>query len=274
MNEVVVIDESTGEIITLDHLAEEANELYDLAESAKEATVEYAWKCGDKLIEAKGMMKHGEFRPWLAGNFKGKRQTAQDYMKIAKNQRAGLLPEADSIRQALRLLAGGKGAAEHITSSESVEWYTPAIYLDATREVMGSIDLDPASNPAANEVVQATTFYTAEDDGLSKEWAGNVWLNPPYGSACAAFVQRLCDEYKAGAVKQAIILVNSNSNDTSWFRPLWDQVLCFSYGRVNFYGPQGQESGPTHGSCFVYFGPNEIEFGQVFSEFGAVVVRA
>jgi len=167
-----------------------------------------------------------------------------------------------------------KGAHQLITSSQSVEWYTPADYINAARSVMGGIDLDPASNPEANKVVQAGTYFTAEINGLSRPWFGRVWLNPPYGAACSAFIDRVVRSYALGEIDQAIVLVNSNSNDTQWFRPLWDQLLCFSYGRVNFYGPNGQESGPTHGSCFVYFGLDEGKFSEVFHQIGAVVKRA
>jgi hypothetical protein len=40
------------------------------------------------------------------------------------------------------------------------EWYTPANYIEASRMVMGSIDLDPASSETANRTVCATAYYT------------------------------------------------------------------------------------------------------------------
>lgn len=70
------------------------------------------------------------------------------------------------------------------------DWFTPPQYLDAAREVMGGIDLDPATHLTAQKVVQASTFYTKEDDGLSKEWHGRVWLNPPVRPAAYQPVQR------------------------------------------------------------------------------------
>ena len=69
-------------------------------------------------------------------------------------------------------------AREVFHSSESAECYTPAPIMEAARQVMGRIDLDPASKPTANKTVGATRFYDRDENGLSMPWRGRVWLNP------------------------------------------------------------------------------------------------
>lgn len=163
-----------------------------------------------------------------------------------------------------------------LLASQSYEWYTPQHILDAAREVMGGIDLDPATSVEAQQRVQAKRFYTKEDDGLrpENEWAGRVWLNPPYGGAHRLFVARLLDEYGAGRVEQAIVLLNSNSADSSWFDPLFDHTLCFCRGRVAHHLPGGALArGSTHGTALVYLGPRWELFAEVFGPIGNVVRR-
>src|ERR1700704_1062136 len=102
---------------------------------------------------------------------------------------------------------------------KSTEWYTPPKYIEAAREVMGAIDLDPASCAAANRIVKATAYYTREQNGLDQSWTGRVWLNPPYGrtakmeatrkSTIGLFVERLLQFYESGEVTQAIVLATT-----------------------------------------------------------------
>jgi len=96
---------------------------------------------------------------------------------------------------------------------------TPSYIIEAAREVMGTIDLDPASCATANEVVRAARYYTKEQDGLTRPWFGNVWLNPPFSNPlCRLFMEKLPEEYHAGRITQAVVIVNASSG--RWFHRL------------------------------------------------------
>lgn len=156
------------------------------------------------------------------------------------------------------------------------EWYTPAVYLDAARAVLGGFDLDPASSATANDAVRAIGYYTADDDGLDPRnpWKGRLWVNPPYGGASGPFTARLLAEHDVGNVEAAVLLVNANSTETRWFQPLWNHVLCFTDHRINFTSPSSDgASGSTHGSVFAYLGRDPAAFVAAFARFGAVVTR-
>jgi hypothetical protein len=81
------------------------------------------------------------------------------------------------------------------------EWYTPAEWVERARDVLGRFDVDPASNPQAQETVKATRFYTKDDDGLAQPWHSSVWLNPAYAQPLIAqFVDKLVAEVEVGNV--------------------------------------------------------------------------
>jgi phage N-6-adenine-methyltransferase len=169
------------------------------------------------------------------------------------------------------LLKIATGAHVSANSGDN-EWYTPRDYIAAARQVLRDIHLDPASNPLANEIVQAETFYTAEDDGLSKDWEGNVWMNPPYESGLISqFIEKLCEEYAGGSVTRAIVLVN-NATETKWFQSLAEQAsaICFPKGRVKFWHPR-KEAVPLQGQAVVFLGGEISDFVDAFSQFGLCV---
>ena len=62
-------------------------------------------------------------------------------------------------------------AAQMINAtSGKVEYYTPPAIIEAARQTMGGIDLDPASCEQANRTVQAANYFSAEDNGLLQPW--------------------------------------------------------------------------------------------------------
>jgi ParB family chromosome partitioning protein len=168
-----------------------------------------------------------------------------------------------------------KKTSAHVSqNSGEAEWYTPKIYIDAAHEVMGGIDLDPASSVAANDVVKADQFYTEEDDGLTKEWSGRVWLNPPYGQPLMTqFCDKLVESFDDGFVEQAIVLTN-NATETKWFHRLASaaSAICFPLGRISFWYPERESFTPLQGQAFFYFGKSVHAFRETFQQFGIVLL--
>jgi hypothetical protein len=165
-----------------------------------------------------------------------------------------------------------KGTERGTGGTGEFERYTPAPYIEAARRVLGTIDVDPASNQMAQETVKAEKFYTVDDSGLESEWHGNIWLNPPYHRALQPlFVDKLVAEIEAGHVKQAIMLTN-NSTDTEWFRIAAEAstLICFTNGRVGFTTPTGEAVAPTQGQTFFYFGDNPQKFADEFETTGFI----
>ena len=158
------------------------------------------------------------------------------------------------------------------------EWYTPPIYTQAARRVMGAIDLDPASCAKANEFVQATRYYTKEDNGLTLPWRGRIYLNPPFGrtvmgrgSNLKHFCNKLESEYQVGNIEQAVLLVPANTA-TSWFVPLWNRQIFFPFKRIRFLESDGSPSyGQSFSTCFVYYGQAGEQFATIFGQFGHIV---
>jgi ParB family chromosome partitioning protein len=172
------------------------------------------------------------------------------------------------------LLKIANGSHVSLNSGEN-EWYTPPEYIEAAREAMGSIDLDPASCETAQANVLAKRYFDIEDNGLDKPWTGNVWLNPPYGKeVIGLFTEKVVSE--AERFQQAVVLVN-NATDTAWFHDLASvaSAACFIRGRIRFLDKSGKPANtPVQGQVAVYVGPNVDAFREAFASFGAVVIFA
>jgi ParB family chromosome partitioning protein len=139
---------------------------------------------------------------------------------------------------------------------------------------MGDIDTDPASSQAANQTVQAQTYYTAEMNGLHQPWTGNVWMNPPYSQPLInEFCETLALKFQRNEFEQAIVLAN-NATETAWFQTLLNnaEAICLPKSRIKFLTETGNPANtPIQGQTFFYFGPNKEKFKEIFKKFGGVL---
>lgn len=174
-------------------------------------------------------------------------------------------------------------------SSESAEHYTPEAYLAAAREVLGAIDLDPASCVLASERVGASAFYALPLDGLELPWFGRVVCNPPGGtrtknhphfktrSNMTAWWRKLSDEYTAGRVTEAIFVgfnleILRKGQGGAWLSPM-SCAICIPEKRIRYLGTDGKpQTQPPKASVIVYLGRRPSAFQAAFSKFGQTVL--
>jgi len=254
----------------LSALAKEINSAHEASLEIGIKSVEQAIRCGELLVQAKAKQKHGDWLLWFDANVKFSRDTACQYVKLFKS---GIdCRNVRNLTAAYKLLSNGKAEAHVSQNSGENEWYTPPVFIDAARAVMGAIDLDPASCDLANDTVRAKKFYSAEDDGLTKTWSGNVWMNPPYAQPLIAnFSEKIVAELPN--IQQACVLVN-NATDTEWFQSMLSEsdAVCFTNGRIRFIDKHGKPSGaPLQGQAILYFGDRSQQFSKQFSQFGSVL---
>lgn len=203
------------------------------------------------------------------------RKVIERWRKALAEMRAFERTYADAVQRCVAICEIGGASKRGTVGTGENEWFTPPEYIDAAREVLGGIDLDPASNKQAQEFIGAAEFFTKSDNGLTKDWHGTVWLNPPYAQPLIdEFVTKLVEEVKAGHISSAIMLTH-NYTDTAWFHLAASccAAICFTRGRVKFHDQEGDVAAPTQGQAFFYYGSDVANFAERFSGIGFVVVR-
>lgn len=139
-----------------------------------------------------------------------------------------------------------EGGAAHMSTHD--DWETPAALFEALNERY-SFTLDPC---ATDENAKCAKYYTAQDDGLSQSWAGEVvFCNPPYGRQIGRWVEK-CAKEAASAV---VVMLIPARTDTAYFHEfIYHQArIEFIRGRLKFERG-GVPLGPApFPSMLVYF---------------------
>lgn len=179
-------------------------------------------------------------------------------------------------------------------SKKTPKWGTPVWLIEYARELLEEIQLDPASSPEFNSLVQALVIYTHDDNGLGQAWGGNVFVNPP-GGLVTEFWQKLMAEVENGNVPKAfwvgfsIEQLATLSHDEKTLAKLKPDVLgltpldldpahpldfstCILRKRCSFNNEALIPGGsPSHSNYVTAIGCNKSLFDKLFSKLGKVI---
>lgn len=114
-------------------------------------------------------------------------------------------------------------------------WHTPAGLFDRVEMALGPFHLDPCAPADGASPVRATVRFTEADDGLTLDWFGRVFMNPPYGRSLGAWVGKARAEAARGCLVAGLVPART---DTAW----WHQHIAgaahvvFLRGRLAFGG--------------------------------------
>ena len=142
-------------------------------------------------------------------------------------------------------------------SKETDERYTPE-WIFTTLGL--TFDLDPCSPIGGLTYAPIKHHYTLEDDGLSKEWFGRVWVNPPFSNP-RPFMERLT------AHRNGIGLVRISQSQ--WAKDLWNNAdgVILNDKRLKFNRQDGRSIGIPAVTMLFAFGKENAEALQNFKEY-------
>ena len=159
---------------------------------------------------------------------------------------------------------------------------TPQL-IERARQVMGSIDFDPTSDPVQQVLVEATAVPTIDKNPLHEHWEGNVWVAPKGAVRdCRIWLDKTLSEYRNGHIKSFVFF--SSASELLRAAPvIWDYPMCIPFKRVKQLRatPTGFESICPSTWNLIVFGPpldqtlNDIDkvslFYNTFRDIGRII---
>lgn len=117
--------------------------------------------------------------------------------------------------------------------SDQKNWSNTYLTDPKLLRLLGHFDTDPCT-PEDMPWKTAETMYTEKDDGLSKEWSGRVFMNPPYRG-----VLRWAEKFVQA--ESGIALLNGRATETKATQLIMSCSSCiwFPKGRLEFFKTDG-----------------------------------
>lgn len=131
-------------------------------------------------------------------------------------------------------------------SSQTDLWSTPQDFFDKIDQEF-NFQLDVC---ATDENAKCSSYFTKENDSLSKDWAGTCWMNPPYGRGIGKWVKKAYESSLSGST--VVCLVPARTDTAWWHDYCMKGEIRFIRGRLKFGG--GKTSAPFPSAVVVFRG--------------------
>lgn len=119
--------------------------------------------------------------------------------------------------------------------SAKTEWETPDDLFGALHDEF-KFTIDVAADRSN---AKCAKYFSVADDGLTSEWDGVCWCNPPYGRDLAKWVRKAVFETWNGVTTVMLIPVRSNTQ--------WWHELCIPFGEIRFVKGRPKFGGADEG---------------------------
>jgi len=131
-------------------------------------------------------------------------------------------------------------------SSQTDMWATPQEFFDKYNKQY-EFQTDVC---AIEENAKCNVWYSPEVDGLSQDWHGVCWMNPPYGRGIIKWVRKAYESSLQGAT---VVCLLPARTDTAWWHDYCMKgQIEFIRGRLKFGGSKNSAPFP---SAIVIFKP-------------------
>lgn len=130
-------------------------------------------------------------------------------------------------------------------SSATDEWATPRALFQGL-DALYHFETDVC---ATDKNALCDNYFTKEEDGLSQEWRGVCWMNPPYGKQIGLWMEKAYTSSLHGAT--VVCLVPARTDTAWWNNYARKGKVYFIRGRLKFNGSKDNAPFP---SAIVVFG--------------------
>lgn len=135
---------------------------------------------------------------------------------------------------------GKRGIPEH-PISKTYEHGTPEPLFNFLND-QWDFTLDPCASKIGPKLCPVN--YTIDDDGLSQDWTGSVFMNPPYGDLIPAWVAKA--NKSAWSTAEVVVGLLPARTDTRWFHEhCMGTTIYFVERRIKFVGSLNRAPFPS-----------------------------